>query len=101
MCLATPSDRRTHDRTEGSPAQGPQRMTTAPSHIDGPVNRADLIKLARQRFGLKRFRPGQLALMDAVLAGQNALGILPTGAGKSLTYQLPSLVLEGAVLVVS
>lgn len=60
-----------------------------------------LLELARSRFGVERFRPGQRELMHAVLRGENALGILPTGAGKSLTYQLPALLLGHPVLVVS
>jgi ATP-dependent DNA helicase RecQ len=39
--------------------------------------------------------------MEAVVSGHDAIGVLPTGAGKSLTYQLPALVLKGPVLVVS
>jgi ATP-dependent DNA helicase RecQ len=76
-------------------------MSSAPSHITGPITRKQLVEVAHERFGLKRFRPGQLTLMEAILEGRSALGILPTGAGKSLTYQLPSLLLEGAVVVVS
>ena len=56
---------------------------------------------ARRRFGFKSFRPGQRQLIEAVLAGRNALGILPTGAGKSLCFQLPALFMKGTVLVVS
>jgi ATP-dependent DNA helicase RecQ len=56
---------------------------------------------ARRRFGIKTFRPGQRELIESVLAGRNALGILPTGAGKSLCFQLPSLFLKGTVVVVS
>jgi ATP-dependent DNA helicase RecQ len=76
-------------------------MSIAPSHVTGPITRAQLADLARTRFGVKRFRAGQLQLMEAALAGRNVLGILPTGAGKSLTYQLPSLLLKGAVLVIT
>ena len=60
-----------------------------------------LLELAQQRFGVERFRPGQRELIEAVLRGENALGILPTGAGKSLTYQLPALLFGRPVLVVS
>jgi ATP-dependent DNA helicase RecQ len=60
-----------------------------------------LLELARERFSLKRFRPGQRELIESVLRGENALGVLPTGAGKSLTYQLPSLFFDKPVLVVS
>ncbi len=55
----------------------------------------------RETFGLKSFRPLQREIIDALLAGQSVLGVLPTGAGKSLCYQLPSLVLGGLTLVVS
>ncbi len=60
-----------------------------------------LLQLARERFGVHDFRPGQLELIQAVLRGENVLGILPTGAGKSLTYQLPALLFGRPVLVVS
>ena len=52
-------------------------------------------------FGYPSFRPGQLELISAVLAGQDALGILPTGAGKSLVYQIAARLLGGTTLVVS
>lgn len=52
-------------------------------------------------FGLERFRPGQEETISAVLAGQNALCILPTGGGKSLCYQLPAVVRGGLTVVIS
>jgi ATP-dependent DNA helicase RecQ len=54
-----------------------------------------------KRFGVRRFRPGQRRIIEAVLAGRNVLGIMPTGAGKSLCYQLPSLFLPKATLVIT
>ena len=55
----------------------------------------------RQHFGYNDFRPGQGELIDALLAGQDVLGVMPTGAGKSLCYQIPALVLDGLTLVIS
>ena len=54
-----------------------------------------------QTFGLSDFRPGQEAVIQALLAGRSALAVFPTGGGKSLCYQLPALVLEGLTLVIS
>ena len=53
------------------------------------------------RFNLERFRPGQREVIDAVLSGQDCLCIMPTGGGKSLCFQLPSLMRQGVTLVVS
>ncbi len=52
-------------------------------------------------FGYPAFRPGQREIIRAVLAGQDCVGIMPTGAGKSLTYQIPARVLKGVTLVIS
>ena len=55
----------------------------------------------RDPFGYDKFRPGQREIIDAVLAGRDCIGVMPTGAGKSLTYQIPSLCLGGTTLVIS
>ena len=55
----------------------------------------------RERFGWDEFRPGQRPVVEALLEGRDCLAVLPTGAGKSLCYQLPALVRGGVVLVVS
>ena len=52
-------------------------------------------------FGFSEFRPGQAEIVDAVLAGQNCLAIMPTGGGKSLCFQLPALCRGGVTVVVS
>lgn len=52
-------------------------------------------------FGYDSFRPGQERMVDAILAGRDALGIMPTGAGKSICYQIPALMLPGITFVVS
>jgi ATP-dependent DNA helicase RecQ len=52
-------------------------------------------------FGYHAFRPGQREVITAVLAGRDAIGVMPTGAGKSLTYQIPARALGGTTLVVS
>lgn len=58
-------------------------------------------RILNQYFGYSSFRDGQEALIDAQLAGRDVFGIMPTGGGKSLCYQIPALLLEGITLVVS
>lgn len=60
-----------------------------------------LERIAQERFGIEALRPGQRAILEHVLRKEDVLAILPTGGGKSLTYQLPALVLPGATIVVS
>ena len=62
---------------------------------------ADLEAALKATFGYAAFRPGQRAIIEAVLSGRDVVGIMPTGAGKSLTYQLPARLLGGVTLVVS
>jgi len=60
-----------------------------------------LLEVLRQGFGHSSFRQGQAEMIERVMAGRNVLGLLSTGGGKSVTYQLPALLLPGLVLVVS
>ena len=58
-------------------------------------------ELLRSVYGYDSFREGQEAIIDSVLLGKRTLGIMPTGGGKSLTYQLPAMLLPGTTMVVS
>jgi ATP-dependent DNA helicase RecQ len=60
-----------------------------------------LRNLLRRTFRLQRLRPGQREVIESVLAGQDTLAIMPSGAGKSLCYQLPTLQMRGTTVVVS
>src|SRR4051795_5987630 len=59
------------------------------------------LEVLAARFGFDAFRPGQERVIEALLAGRSALAVFPTGAGKSLCYQLPALLLHGVTVVVS
>ena len=61
----------------------------------------DALGALRKFYGYESFRPGQTTLIQAVLEGRDALGIMPTGAGKSLCYQIPGIVLPGLALAIS
>jgi ATP-dependent DNA helicase RecQ len=65
------------------------------------VSRPRLLRLLRSRFGLESFRPGQEEVIRNVVRGVDTLAVMPTGAGKSLCYQLPGLLLPGTTVVVS
>lgn len=62
---------------------------------------ADVQEVLRSVFGFDSLRTGQDAVVDAIMAGRDALAIMPTGGGKSLCYQLPALCREGLTIVVS
>ncbi|WP_432800003.1 DNA helicase RecQ [Poriferisphaera sp. WC338] len=79
-------------------------MTTieATVHAGTQADSEGTLRLSlEQHFSFTNFRSGQLQVIQAVLAGRDALVIMPTGGGKSLCYQLPSLMLNGVTLVVS
>jgi ATP-dependent DNA helicase RecQ len=86
--VATPSRRR---------SAKPQPSQAATPEIPWPA----ILREARARFNIRGLRPGQREILDAVFRARDVLGILPTGAGKSLTYQLPALFLPKPVVVVS
>src|SRR5919202_4382841 len=61
----------------------------------------DALVALRNHFGFEDFREGQREVISAVLEGHDTVVVMPTGGGKSLCYQLPAMMLEGATLVVS
>jgi ATP-dependent DNA helicase RecQ len=73
---------------------------TTPALPPSPALQRALEKM-RAVFHIRELRPGQAEIIESVLAGRDTLAVMPTGSGKSLTYQLPALVLEGPTLVVS
>src|SRR6185436_18295400 len=67
----------------------------------GVRRKTSLKRLMRGTFGLDEFRPGQEDVISTIMAGRDTVGIMPTGGGKSLCYQLPALHLPGTTIVVS
>jgi ATP-dependent DNA helicase RecQ len=61
----------------------------------------DKFTILKTHFGYTSFRPGQEDVIDALLAGQDVLAIMPTGAGKSLCYQIPAMLMDGLTVVIS
>ena len=58
-------------------------------------------KILKENWGYEDFRPLQLDIIESIGSGIDTLAILPTGGGKSLTYQVPALAMEGMALIVS
>src|SRR5262245_50564056 len=66
-----------------------------------PPSRQEILTLLRTRFGHRRFRPGQEEILQSLLTGRDVVALLPTGAGKSLVFQIASQLLPGLTIVVS
>lgn len=63
------------------------------------LKNAELI--LKKHFGYPSFRKGQEKIISSVLQGQDTIGIMPTGVGKSICYQIPALLLDGTTIVIS
>lgn len=66
-----------------------------------PVEWSEVRSEAWDRFGVRRFRRGQRELIEAALSGRDSVGVMPTGSGKSLCFQLPAVMLSGTTVVVA
>src|SRR5690349_16638849 len=66
-----------------------------------PSHRMNLEEALDKYFGYESFRPGQREVIQCLLNGKDVLGVFPTGAGKSLTYQLAALMMPGTAIIVS
>ncbi|TFY96255.1 RecQ family ATP-dependent DNA helicase [Ramlibacter rhizophilus] len=77
-------------------------MSAAPARAHPePSRRQQVASTLRDVFGIERLRPGQRLVIERVLDGRSTLAVMPTGAGKSLCYQVPALLMEGRTVVVS
>lgn len=65
------------------------------------INREESLRILKKVFGYDTFREGQQSIVESILDGSDVLGIMPTGAGKSICYQIPALMLKGITIVVS
>ncbi len=63
--------------------------------------RQEALEILKKYFGYDSFRTGQESIIDTILAGQDSFAVMPTGAGKSICYQVPALLLDGITIVIS
>ncbi len=104
---AAPKRPRKKATTAPPPPPAPKRAEydlSGPVPAEGaglPRKVGALLGIGQQTLGIKKFRPGQAEAFDHLLAGEDLLAVMPTGSGKSLLYQLTSLVVPGVTVVVS
>ncbi|HEY0189583.1 MAG TPA: DEAD/DEAH box helicase, partial [Kofleriaceae bacterium] len=110
VAAAAPAPKRRGRKPAPLPFTEPLPPPRAAYMLDGPIppegaglpdKVGRLLGIAQQALGLKTFRPGQAEAFEHLLEGKDLLAVMPTGSGKSLLYQLTSLVVEGVTVVVS
>src|SRR5450631_1101686 len=88
-------------REVGRALSAPRGIGIIPRRVPAPPSGPPPLEVLRDVFGYPSFRAGQLEIIETLLSGRDCVGVMPTGAGKSLTYQIPARVLGGITLVVS
>src|SRR5262249_30622013 len=83
------------------PPPGSRSMLDSSAPLFHTARFTDPQQVLEAIFGYREFRPGQRKIIDTLLSGRDCIGVMPTGAGKSLTFQVPAKMLPGSVLVIS
>ena len=96
-----PPARMSPQTPRGSPAHSHGAGTARRGRSRSNATESDADRVLHEVFGHERLRPGQRRVIDRVVAGESTLAVMPTGAGKSLCYQVPAVLAPGQTVVVS